>query len=50
MFKEKVEAAKAKVQGLLDTGFIREVTYPLVSKCGDGPQKRTESGKSVQIS
>jgi hypothetical protein len=23
-----VEAAKAEVQRLLDTGFIREVTYP----------------------
>jgi hypothetical protein len=28
MFKEKVEAAKAEVQRLLDAGFIREVTYP----------------------
>jgi hypothetical protein len=27
MSKEKVEAAKAKVQRLLDAGFIREVTY-----------------------
>jgi hypothetical protein len=26
--KEKVEAVKAKVQRLLDAGFIREVTYP----------------------
>jgi hypothetical protein len=28
MSEEKVEAMKAKVQGLLDAGFIREVTYP----------------------
>jgi hypothetical protein len=28
MSEEKVEAAKAEVQNLLDTGFIREVTYP----------------------
>jgi hypothetical protein len=28
MSKEKVEAVKAEVQRLLDTGFIREVTYP----------------------
>jgi hypothetical protein len=28
MSKEKVEAAKAEVQRLLDVGFIREVTYP----------------------
>jgi hypothetical protein len=28
MSKEKVEAAKSKVQKLLDTGFIREVAYP----------------------
>jgi hypothetical protein len=28
MSKEKVEAAKAEVQRLLDMGFIREVTYP----------------------
>jgi hypothetical protein len=28
MFEEKVEAAKAEVQRLLDAGFIREVTYP----------------------
>jgi hypothetical protein len=28
MFKEKVEAAKAEVQRLLDAGFIREVVYP----------------------
>jgi hypothetical protein len=28
MLEEKVEAAKAEVQRLLDTGFIREVTYP----------------------
>jgi hypothetical protein len=28
MSKEKVEAAKVEVQRLLDTGFIREVTYP----------------------
>jgi hypothetical protein len=27
MAEEKVEAAKPKVQRLLDTGFIREVTY-----------------------
>jgi hypothetical protein len=26
--EEKVEAAKVKVRRLLDTGFIREVTYP----------------------
>jgi hypothetical protein len=28
MSKEKVEAVKAEVQRLLDTSFIREVTYP----------------------
>jgi hypothetical protein len=28
MAEEKVEAMKAEVQRLLDTGFIREVTYP----------------------
>jgi hypothetical protein len=28
MSEEKVEAAKAKVQRLLDAGFIREVPYP----------------------
>jgi hypothetical protein len=28
MLEEKVEAAKAEVQRLLDIGFIREVTYP----------------------
>jgi hypothetical protein len=28
MFEEKVEAAKAEVQRLLDAGFIGEVTYP----------------------
>jgi hypothetical protein len=28
MSEEKVEAAKAEVQRLLDTGFIREVNYP----------------------
>jgi hypothetical protein len=28
MSKDKVEATKAKVQRLLDVGFIREVTYP----------------------
>jgi ubiquitin len=28
MFEEKVEAAKAEVQRLLDAGFIREVAYP----------------------
>jgi hypothetical protein len=28
MSEEKVEAAKAELQNLLDTGFIREVTYP----------------------
>jgi hypothetical protein len=28
MSEEKVEAAKAEVQSLLDVGFIREVTYP----------------------
>jgi hypothetical protein len=27
MVEEKVEAAKAKVQRLLDAGFIREVAY-----------------------
>jgi hypothetical protein len=27
MSKEKVEAVKAKIQRLLDAGFIREVTY-----------------------
>jgi hypothetical protein len=27
MAEEKVEAAKPKVQRLLDMGFIREVTY-----------------------
>jgi hypothetical protein len=29
MVEEKVQAAKAKDQRLLDTGFIREVTYPM---------------------
>jgi hypothetical protein len=28
MLEEKVEAARAEVQRLLDTGFIREVIYP----------------------
>jgi hypothetical protein len=28
MSEEKIEAVKAEVQRLLDTGFIREVTYP----------------------
>jgi hypothetical protein len=28
MSKDKVEAARAEVQRLLDVGFIREVTYP----------------------
>jgi hypothetical protein len=28
MLEEKIEAVKAEVQRLLDTGFIREVTYP----------------------
>jgi hypothetical protein len=28
MPEEKVEEVKAKVQRLLNTGFIREVTYP----------------------
>jgi hypothetical protein len=28
MSEEKIEAAKAEVQWLLDAGFIREVTYP----------------------
>jgi hypothetical protein len=28
MAEEKVQVAKAKVQRLLDAGFIREVTYP----------------------
>jgi hypothetical protein len=28
MSEEKIEAAKAEVQRLLDAGFIREVTYP----------------------
>jgi hypothetical protein len=28
MFEDIVEAAKAKVQRLLDSGFIREVVYP----------------------
>jgi hypothetical protein len=28
IFEEKVEAVKAKVQRLLDAGFIIEVTYP----------------------
>jgi hypothetical protein len=28
MSEEKVEAAKAEVQWLLDAGFIREVRYP----------------------
>jgi hypothetical protein len=28
MSEEKVEAVKAKVQRLLDAGFIREVAYP----------------------
>jgi hypothetical protein len=27
MLEEKIEAVKAKVQRLLDAGFIREVTY-----------------------
>jgi hypothetical protein len=29
MVEEKVQAAKAKDQRLLDAGFIREVTYPM---------------------
>jgi hypothetical protein len=29
MPEEKIEATKAEVQRLLDTGFIREVAYPL---------------------
>jgi hypothetical protein len=28
MVDEKIQAAKAEVQRLLDAGFIREVTYP----------------------
>jgi hypothetical protein len=28
MAEENVQAAKAEVQRLLDTSFIREVTYP----------------------
>jgi hypothetical protein len=28
MSEEKIEVAKAEVQHLLDTGFIREVIYP----------------------
>jgi hypothetical protein len=28
MSEEKIEAAKAEVQHLLDVGFIKEVTYP----------------------
>jgi hypothetical protein len=28
MLEEKIEAAKAEVQQLLDAGFIREVRYP----------------------
>jgi hypothetical protein len=28
MSEEKIEAAKAEVQCLLDTWFIKEVTYP----------------------
>jgi hypothetical protein len=28
MLEEKIEAAKAEVQCLLDAGFIREVRYP----------------------
>jgi hypothetical protein len=28
MSEEKVEAAKAEVQRMLDVGFIKEVTYP----------------------
>jgi hypothetical protein len=28
MSEEKVEVAKVEVQRLLDTGFIREVSYP----------------------
>jgi hypothetical protein len=28
MVEEKVKAAKAKVQRLLDVGFMREVKYP----------------------
>jgi hypothetical protein len=28
MSEEKIEAMKAEVQRLLDTGFIREITYP----------------------
>jgi predicted DNA-binding transcriptional regulator len=28
MSEEKVEAAKAEVQRLLDAGFIRELVYP----------------------
>jgi hypothetical protein len=28
MSEEKIEAAKAEVQRLLDAGFIREVAYP----------------------
>jgi hypothetical protein len=28
MLEEKIEVAKAEVERLLDTGFIREVRYP----------------------
>jgi uncharacterized protein YqgQ len=28
MSEEKIEVVKAEVQRLLDTGFIKEVTYP----------------------
>jgi hypothetical protein len=40
MSEEKVEAVNAEVQRLLDTGFIREVTYPQwLSRRGHGQEK-----------
>jgi ubiquitin len=51
MSEEKVEAAKAEVQILLNAGFIREVTYPQwLIKCGDGLEKRMENGECVLTS
>jgi hypothetical protein len=50
MFKEKVEATKAKLQRLLDAVFIREVTYPQRLANIVMVQKRTKSGKYVQTS
>jgi hypothetical protein len=39
MSDEKIAAAKAEVQRLLDVGFIREVKLNLASKCSHGQKE-----------